>query len=214
MFFAFALTAQEKSKATPEERAEKMTAKMAEKYELDGDKKDQLSKINSEFMESINEVKDDTSLSRDQKKAKIETIVEKRHKDLESVLTAEQLEELKKVEKEKMDQKMQAAQQRKMEMKMTPEEHAKKKTDHLKEELALTDDQYNKVYELSLKVSEKIEAIKKDDTMDQERKKKFIHGNMKDFHNEMKSILTAEQFEKFEALKDKHKEDMPHKGPQ
>ena len=96
---------------------------------------------------------------------------------------------------------------RKKEKTLSPEERAKKKTDHLKEELSLTDDQYTLVYDLTVKVSEKIDVIKKDDTMNEARKKEFVRGNMKDFENEMSKILTAEQFIKFKEVKKKHEKD-------
>lgn len=206
------VSAQEKEKKSAEERAESMTTKMVEKFELEGEKKEKLEKINLEFTQSLEKVKEDKTLNKEDKKAKVKSIMEKRHTDLADVLTAEQLEELKKVEKEKMAKKQQMVEKRRLEKQMSPEEHAKKRAEHLKAELNLTDDQYTKVYDLNMKVAEKIEAIKKDDTMDEEKKKKFIQGNMKDFRNEMKQILTAEQFEKFEAMKKDHKDHMPPKA--
>lgn len=116
------------------------------------------------------------------------------------------------VEKRKIEKKQQMVEKLRTEKQMTPEERAKKKTDHLKAELNLTEDQYSKVFNLTLKVSEKIEAIKKDDTMDEEKKKKFVQGNKKDFNKEMKQILTAEQFEKFQSMKKESKEHMPPKA--
>ena len=201
-------TAQEKEKKSPEERAKQMTEKMAEAFEIEGEKKDKLEAINLEFMNSIMEVKKDKSIEKEAKKEKIQAIAEKRHEALEDILTADQLKELKEKEQEKMAKREEMMEKRKKEKMMTPEERAKKKTDHLKEELSLTDDQYNKVYDLTVKVSEKIDVIKKDDTMDEARKKEFIHGNMKDFENEMSKILTAEQFKSFQDLRKKHK-----KGP-
>ncbi len=201
-------TAQEKEKKSPEERAMHMTEKMAKVFEIEGEKKDKLEAINLEFVNNIIEVKKDSTIKKEAKKEKIQAIAEKRHEALEDILTADQLKELKDKEQEKMAKRAKMMEKRKMEKMMTPEERAKKKTDHLNEELSLTDDQYNKVYNLTVKVSEKIDVIKKDETMDEERKKEFIQGNMKDFENEMSKILTAEQFEKFQDLKKKHK-----KGP-
>lgn len=210
--FTVMVSAQEKEKKTPEQRAETMTTKMAEKFELEGEKKEKLEKVNLEFTQSLEKVKNDKSLSKEQKKEKVKAIMDKRHTDLADVLTAEQLEELKKVEKEKMEKKQQMVEKRKKERQVSPADHAKKKSDHLKQELSLSDDQYTKVYDLTLKVSEKIDVIKKDDTMDQEKKKKFIQGNMKDYRNEMKQILTGEQFERFKAMGKERKEHMPPKG--
>lgn len=210
--FTVMVSAQEKEKKTPEQRAETMTTKMAEKFELEGEKKEKLEKVNLEFTQSLEKVKKDKSLSKEDKQAKVKSIMEKRHADLADVLSAEQLEELKKVEKEKMQKKQQMVEKRRKERQMSPEDHAKNKSEHLKQELGLSEDQYTKVYDLTLKVAEKIDVIKKDDTMDQEKKKKFIQGNMKDYRTEMKKILTPEQFEKFEAMGKERKEHMPPKG--
>ena len=198
-------TAQEKEKKSPEERANQMTEKMAKAFEIEGEKKDKLEAINLEFINDIMEVKKDSTIKKEAKKEKIKAIADKRHEALADILTADQLTELKEKEQEKMAKRAKMMEKRKMEKMKSPAERAKMKTDHLKEELSLTDDQYNKVYDLTVKVSEKIEAIKKDETMDDARKKEFIRGNMKDFENEMSKILTAEQFETFQDLKKKHK---------
>lgn len=201
-------TAQEKEKKSPEERAKHMTEKMAEAFEIEGEKKDKLEAINLEFVNNIMEVKKDSTIKKEAKKEKIQTIAEKRHEALEDILTEDQLKKLKEKEQEKMAKRSKMMEKRKKEKMMTPEQRAKKKTDHLKEELSLTDDQYNKVNDLTVKVIQKIDAIKKDDTMDEARKKEFIKGNKKDFESEMKNILTSEQFEKFQEMKKNHK-----KGP-
>ncbi|MFZ9029130.1 MAG: hypothetical protein ACO2Z9_08960 [Crocinitomicaceae bacterium] len=201
-------TAQEKEKKSPEERATQMTEKMAEAFEIEGEKKDKLEAINLKFVKEIQQVKEDTTIEKEAKKEKMKSIAEKRHEALEDILTADQLKKLKEKEQEKMAKRSEMMEKRKKEKMMTPEQRAKKKTDHLKEELSLTDDQYNKVNDLTVKVIQKIDVIKKDDTMDDARKKEFIKGNKKDFESEMKKILTSEQFEKFQEMKKNHK-----KGP-
>ena len=62
----------------------------------------------------------------------------------------------------------------------TPEQRAEAQTKKMTEELNLTEDQQKQVMELNLKVEHKIQAIKNDDSMSDEKKKKFIAGNKKD----------------------------------
>lgn len=200
-------TAQEKENKTPEERAKHLTEKMVETFEIEGNKKDKLEAINLDFVKANMDVKQDKSIEKEAKQEKMKAIAEKRHQALEDILTAEQLTELKQKEQERIEKRKQMMEKRKKEKTLSPEERAKKKTDHLKEELSLTDDQYTLVYDLTVKVSEKIDVIKKDDTMNEARKKEFVRGNMKDFENEMSKILTAEQFIKFKEVKKKHEKD-------
>lgn len=80
---------------------------------------------------------------------------------------------------------------------VTSEETAKAQTEEMKAYLNLSDEQYNNVYHLNLKVADKINAIKANEALDAERKKLYIEGNLKDRHNAMSQILTAEQFELF-----------------
>ena len=87
----------------------------------------------------------------------------------------------------------------------TPEQRAEAQTKKMTEELNLTEDQQKQVMELNLKVEHKIQAIKNDDSMSDEKKKKFIAGNKKDKRNALSAILTADQMEILNAKKDKKK---------
>ena len=200
-------TAQEEDNKTPEERAKHLTEKMVETFEIEGNKKDKLEAINLDFVKATMDVNQDKNIEKEAKQEKMKAIAEKRHQALEAILTAEQLTDLKQKEQERLEKRKQMMEKRKKEKTLSPEERAKKKTDHLKEELSLTDDQYTLVYDLTVKVSEKIYVIKKDDTMNEARKKEFVRGNMKDFENEMSKILTPEQFIKFKEVKKKHEKD-------
>lgn len=88
----------------------------------------------------------------------------------------------------------------------SPTEKALRQTDKMKEELGLTEEQYQKVYELNVKVNMKIEAIRKDETLTDEQKRDFVAGNKMDRENVLNSILTAEQQQKRAELKAAKKE--------
>jgi len=94
--------------------------------------------------------------------------------------------------------------------KKTPEEHATKRSENLKKELNLTDDQYNKIYQIHLdkanaremKRANKDEASKMSkETRMAERKKEI-----EELDTEIKSVLTEDQIVRFEELKSKRKE--------
>lgn len=95
----------------------------------------------------------------------------------------------------------------------TVEVRAERSAQHLKTDLALTEDQYTKVYNLKLKTYKGIEDIKANmqgEAKKAERKAAFVklHG---EYRSELKSTLTADQFTKWEALV-KVKQDRMKKG--
>lgn len=88
----------------------------------------------------------------------------------------------------------------------SPTEKAIRQTNKMKEELGLTDEQYQQVYELNVKVNMKIEAIHKDETLSDDQKRDYVKGNKMDRENVLNTILTEEQKQKREELKSEKKE--------
>lgn len=96
-------------------------------------------------------------------------------------------------------------------VKKTAQERANAHTKHMTKALALTPDQASKVAELNLGVANKNEAIRKDVNMTQEMKKTYIQGNLDGRNTQLKMILNAEQFAKFEAQEAKKMENKTEK---
>ncbi|XOV68823.1 MAG: Spy/CpxP family protein refolding chaperone [Fluviicola sp.] len=90
---------------------------------------------------------------------------------------------------------------------MTPGEVAMKQTEKMKEVIDdLTPEQEEQLHALNLKVANKIDAIKKDETMSEEKKKEFIKGNKEDKRRMLESILTEAQLAQWDAhISDKKK---------
>jgi hypothetical protein len=91
-------------------------------------------------------------------------------------------------------------------VKKTAQERADMHTKHMTKALLLNPDQVSKVAELNLGVANKNEAIRKDVNMTQEMKKTYIQGNLEGRKAQLKLILNAEQFAKFEAQQAKKTE--------
>ena len=87
-----------------------------------------------------------------------------------------------------------------------PEERSKLQTQNMSKLLELSEKQKEQVYELNFIVAQKIDVIKNDASMSQEKKKEFIAGNHKDQMYALRSILTAEQYNKLEQSKAEKKE--------
>ena len=91
-------------------------------------------------------------------------------------------------------------------VKKTSQERADSHTKHMTKALLLNPDQVSKVAELNLGVANKNEAIRNDVNMTQEMKKTYIQGNLEGRKTQLKMILNAEQFAKFEAQEAKKME--------
>jgi protein CpxP len=94
------------------------------------------------------------------------------------------------------------------EMKKSPEEMANKKADKLKTELSLSAEQRTSVYNALLDKITKMKAIKA--KYENSADKKAMRAEMKSveesFDTTMKGILSADQYSKWQTLKDEHKD--------
>jgi periplasmic protein CpxP/Spy len=93
-------------------------------------------------------------------------------------------------------------------VKKSPAEMANKRADKLKTELNLSDEQRSKVYTTIFDKINKHQAVK--EKYKGTKDKKSMRAEMKTVHDDfdasMKSILTAEQYGKWQELKSKQKE--------
>ena len=90
--------------------------------------------------------------------------------------------------------------------KLTAEQRAQKNVTDINAEVTLTEDQKSKIHTLALTRITKVEEIKakyKDQPENQEISKNEMDAVKKEFRQNVKAILSAEQLEK---LKSKHKE--------
>lgn len=72
--------------------------------------------------------------------------------------------------------------------------------DRMMAELSLTPEQAEQVRNLNEKVDQKIQAIRDNASLDDAQKQAFIKGNREDHKRVMQTILTVEQFNKYEEL--------------
>ncbi len=95
----------------------------------------------------------------------------------------------------------------------TPEEFAKKKTDRLNQELSLSQEQYNKIYDLMLtKAAERKANKEKFKNLEKTERKELKKQNRENFKKQMQSILTQEQFAKLEKMKANKKDKRKNKN--
>jgi protein CpxP len=87
--------------------------------------------------------------------------------------------------------------------KKTPEERAKFQTENMKKELSLTNDQYDKAYQINLGIVQKNQALQ-DQKMTAEERRNAVKSNNEARMSMLKEVLTAEQYLKMqEKLKER-----------
>lgn len=171
---------------TKKEKTAKYEA-MMEKLELSEDQKSEVEALKLETKTKIKTLKADSTIAEADLHAQVKELKELNREKFDEILTDDQrlkLKEIKAEYKKKNDK--------------TPGEMAAKQTEKMTELLDLTDDQVEKVRALNLKVANKIDVIRKDESMTAEKKKEFIKGNKADHKTMMQSILTEEQFQTYE----------------
>lgn len=129
----------------------------------------------------------DNTLTEESRKVKISELHQVKRESINAILTDSQRHKLKEMKDGQND-----------ENDKTLGEKAEAQTQRLKESLSLTDEQVVKVRDLNLTVLTKIEAIQKNESLTDEKKREFIKGNKEDHKRVMESILTADQLKKYE----------------
>lgn len=199
--FAIALTigavqAQDKEGKKGHGKHQKMeNAAMMKNLDLTEDQKSRLKTIREAQAKEMAELKKNENITVKEMKTRQKAIQENYKSQIESVLTPEQktqLQELKKEGKNKGD-KMKGERMR------GKKEEAGKMVD----DLNLSAEQKAKMSQLREEFKVKAEALRKDESMDKEAKKKAFKKLHEENKAQMKSVLTKEQIEKMEAGKGK-----------
>lgn len=98
-----------------------------------------------------------------------------------------------------------------------PEDMATRVTDGLKKALDLNEKQYKSVYKLYLKRSEEMKARRdngqQDQQVDREARREEMKKNQEAMNAELKKILTAEQYTKYEEMLKKQQQRQRQGGP-
>ncbi len=92
----------------------------------------------------------------------------------------------------------------------TPEERASMLTDKMKKDLNLTDDQYKSVYDINLKYAKQNEEAFKN-AQSKDEKIKIIKASEEAKDQELKGVLTDDQYTKYQLMKDQMKENAKNK---
>jgi Spy/CpxP family protein refolding chaperone len=192
---SFSVTAQEKRELS----AEKMEAReqhkkgkkshMMEKMKdlnLSDAQKAQLKSIMEEEKTKMQALKQQQNITVKEYNDRKEAIARETKAKRDAVLTAEQKNKLA---------------QSKIERKENEKAHFEKKMDKMTTKLSLSNDQAAKLKVLHEQKQSKIAAIRENQSLNKEEKKQQIMALKNSVKDQQKAILTAEQFQKMEAMK-------------
>jgi Spy/CpxP family protein refolding chaperone len=177
-------------KVDPMERAARQTEKLKKELSLDEVQYKAISAINEDYAGKQAAVWRDSSLSKEERRDRMRTLHQEKEAAFNKVLTKEQREKL--------------AAHRSEQLKKHQSRMARRHGNHaerMQKNLSLTDEQTLKIKSIDKEYGEKFRALRNDSTMAKEdlrTKAKLLREEYKD---ETKSVLTKEQYEKWEAQK-------------
>ena len=163
--------------------------KMFEKLNLTQDQKDQMKSLNDDFRKQMQELKKNEDITVKDWNTRKETLSKNHREKIQNLLTNEQKLQLKKI---------------KQEQRTNHEAFSKARMEKMSERLNLNKEQKEKLGSLRSGMSEKIKTIRSNESLSQEQKKDQVKELMKAQKEEMKSILTDEQFKKMQEMKSHH----------
>ena len=178
----------------PLERAAKQAEKMRTELGLDEVQFNAVKAINEEYANELSQLRRDSTLSKEEKHKQMRTFHHEREAAFKKVLTEEQHKKL------AANRSEQANKHRARMAK-----HQGAYADRIQKELSLTEDQASKLSAINKEFGQKFRALRSDSTMAQDDRKAKNKQLREEYQSKFKSILTEEQFKKWETLKSEHK---------
>lgn len=178
--------------ADPMKRAARQADKMKLELSLDDVQYKSIKAIHEEYAGKQSQVRMDSALSKDAKR------------DLMKSLQREKSEAFKKVLSDEQSKKWQAyqkAQRHKHQSKRQKGDHAMR----MQKNLSLTDEQTAKVKALDQEFLKKFEALRRDTTLTRDDFRRKVEPARDEYVNQIKGILTDEQFIKWDKRRQKRK---------
>lgn len=181
-------------KVDPMERATKQAEHMKKELGLDEVQYKAVKAINEEHAGKLMKVFGDSTISKEARHQQIKTLRDEKETALKKVLTEEQ---------HKKQLANQSDHRRKYGTRMA--KHRGDYADRMQKELSLTDEQNAKLKAINREFGHKFRSLRNDSTMSKEGTKTKMKQLGDEYQKKMKSVLTEEQFEKWEKLKSEHR---------
>jgi len=158
------------------------------KLNLTDDQKNQVQTVMQKTREDVKTIKENAALTPEQKGQQIQAARQSSDEQMKTILTPEQYQKF---------EEMKAAWKNKGEGKDRPHNPFEK--------LNLTEEQKAQIHPIMQKTGEEIQAVKADTALTKEQKEQQIQTIKESTDEQLKTILTSEQYQKLEQMKAEHK---------
>ncbi len=173
--------------------------KVMKELNLTEDQQAKIKSLNEDFRIKFNAVRDDSSLTKDSKRAKMKELSETKKNQFQAVLTPEQQAKMKELRGKRSDN-----------YKKGRKDMAKR--GHNRMDLNLTEDQKSKMQDLRKDYRDKMQALKDDTSLSKEMRSEKRKELANTHKSEIRSLLTPEQQAKIKDVKEKGRKDFKYKG--
>src|SRR5215218_3071593 len=169
---------------------------------LSADQKARLQSIREDFKKQSADLKNNSSLSAEQKQTRRKELNQQFRSQMETVLTPAQKEQMAKNKAEWKGQKKDARKDGKKDgQKENVRGKGMQRGQGFQKELGLTADQQQKMEQMRTDFKNKFSTMRSDNSLTDEQKKAKMQEMRKQQQEQMKSILTPEQIQKMESLR-------------
>jgi Spy/CpxP family protein refolding chaperone len=175
---------------------------LQEKLNLTDQQQQQAKALREDFKKQMSTLKEDKSLTDEQRKEKMKEMAKQQHEKMQSILTPEQKEQAEKMRSE-MKQKHQEGDKDGAKEKFRD---GAKKDKKLKEELNLTDAQSAQLKTINESFKNDMKAIHQNSSLTQEQKKEQAKALQQKHRDQVQSLLTTEQKAKMKGNMKNHKD--------
>lgn len=182
-------------KRDPMERSGKQAERMKAELALDDVQYKAVKAINEEFAIKHSKVRQDSTLSEEGKHKQMKTLHQEKDAAIGKILTEEQKNKWTSIRSSRSD-KHKAAMGR---------QHHSERAKRIQENLSLSDDQTSKIKAIDKEFGEKFRALRSDSSLAREDAREKAKMLRQEYHSKTKSVLTEEQFKKWESQKAERK---------
>ncbi len=179
-------------KADPRDRAIHQAEKMKVALTLSDAQYDAIKAINETYTAKQAELRKDSAVSKEARYSRAKSLHQEREVAIRKQLTEEQ-------------NKKWTAQRSTYAHKARSKHGQSDRATRMKENLSLTDEQASKLKEINKEFATQFRSVKSDSTLAREDSRKRMHELREDHRIRTKAILTDEQCQKWEALKEDRK---------
>ena len=167
---------------------------------LSADQKARLQSIREDFKKQSADLKNNTSLSADQKQARRKELHQQFRSQSEAILTPAQKEQMAKSREESKGKNKEARKDFKKENQQRPD-RGMKRGQGVQKDLSLNADQQKKMEQMRADFRNKFSSLRSDNSLTADQKKLKMQEMRKQQQEQMKSILTSEQIQKMESAR-------------